>query len=299
MTQPLEVTESEWGPLSEPVHMSVPDGAPPWKDNAYLCFWDLHHDVFAAIHVSTSPNAAGRRARFSVCAEGKTIEIVEDLNPGTFGSKSIDFDLLANQVTVDAPRLTARIDMTPRFAQLYHDPNLATVPALVPSVPLQHYERTASVAGEIVVDGSHYAINGWGYRDRTWGYRDESANWAEYISVVFVFPTYALTCMRMKKMDGSEALEGHRLAEDSTHATKAMSVTRDASGLFAAGTLVVDGVGDVEVQTTARLGGFWVPMGWERTGPTLSTYDEFIRVRTAEGDEGFGLSEQANLRTLY
>ncbi|MCX2930667.1 hypothetical protein ORI20_10290 [Mycobacterium sp. CVI_P3] len=53
-----------WGPLAHPVHTHVPaecgrGGNAPWRDNAFLAFWDTDSDVFGTVHVSTSPNAEG------------------------------------------------------------------------------------------------------------------------------------------------------------------------------------------------------------------------------------------------
>jgi hypothetical protein len=77
------VQSTEWGPLSEPIHNDVA-GERPWRDNAFLCFWNPDGDVVGTLHTSTSPNAEGRRARFSIQAGGKTVEVAEELEPGTF-----------------------------------------------------------------------------------------------------------------------------------------------------------------------------------------------------------------------
>jgi hypothetical protein len=50
----------EWGPLSEPIHNDVPADAPPWRDNAFICFWDPAQDLYGTLHVSTSPTRAPR-----------------------------------------------------------------------------------------------------------------------------------------------------------------------------------------------------------------------------------------------
>jgi hypothetical protein len=39
-------------------------------------------------------------------------------------------------------------------------------------------------------------------------------------------------------------------------------------------------------------------MGWEREGPAMSAYDEFLEVRTGGGDVGHGLVEQGFIRRL-
>src|SRR5436190_5659619 len=85
----VETTQGAWGPLSEPIHGPVPEGAPPYKDNAYLAFWDDKAGVYGVFHFSTSPNAEGRRARVTVQAGGRTAEIIETPDPGTFDTDSI------------------------------------------------------------------------------------------------------------------------------------------------------------------------------------------------------------------
>jgi hypothetical protein len=89
-----ETLTSVWGPLSEPIHTDpLPEGRPAFRDNAFLGFWDHGGQVFGAVHVSTSPNSEGRRARFSLSVGGRATEIVEPLEPYSFGSPSIAFDL--------------------------------------------------------------------------------------------------------------------------------------------------------------------------------------------------------------
>jgi hypothetical protein len=39
-------------------------------------------------------------------------------------------------------------------------------------------------------------------------------------------------------------------------------------------------------------------MGWERIGPTMSAYDEFLEITTGTGRVGYGLVEQGIMRRL-
>jgi hypothetical protein len=52
--------------------------------------------------------------------------------------------------------------------------------------------------------------------------------------------------------------------------TELTQIARDASGLFAAAEIAIEGHERVTLRATRRTGGFWVPMGWERVGPTMS-----------------------------
>ena len=289
---------SVWGPLAEPIHTDpLPAGRPPFRDNAYLAFWDRVGDVFGVFHGSTSPNAEGRRARISLSAgNGRPVEVVEALKPGSFSSASVGFDL-DEQITVDAPRLSGELRCSPIFAVADYSQG-SIIPPLVPDEPLQHFQRAARVEGRFTVDGRPVTVDGFGMRDRTWGYRDESVSIAEYIAVIAVFDDFALTSMRFLGADGTDRTEGYRLAERA-EAVESMGITRDASGLLVAAHLTLAGGRPFELRVTDRLGGFWVPMGWERRGPTMSAYDEFNRVRSATGEEGVSIAEQGVVRKVF
>lgn len=293
-----DTTGTSWGPLSEPIHGPVPDGRPPWKDNAYLAFWDAKADAFGVFHFSTSPNAEGRRARVSLQAAGRTVEIIEEPDPGTFTTASIDFDL-ADTFTASGDRLSGSITTTPHHA--IADYNTGVVPELVPGEPLMHYQRAARVRGSFVIEGETVEIDGFGLRDRTWGYRDESVSFVEYIGLMAVFGDHTLACMTFLGPDGTTKTSGFRLGEDeaSTVPISGMSVTRDASGLYAAGGFTVDGADDIAVETVDRHAGFWVPMGVRRSGPTMASYDEFVTLRTPDGSEAVALVEQGQIRRLH
>jgi hypothetical protein len=87
-------TVTQFGPLATPIHEDfAAPGDPPWRDNAYLGFWDSARQLFGEVHVSTSPNGGGRRARVETFVDGRFCEIDEELEPGTFRSESVDFDI--------------------------------------------------------------------------------------------------------------------------------------------------------------------------------------------------------------
>jgi hypothetical protein len=78
-----------------------------------------------------------------------------------------------------------------------------------------------------------------------------------------------------------------------------MGITRDASGLFAAADLDTAAGGGLSLRNIGRRGGFWVPMGSERRGPTMSAYDELVAVVDHSGEHGFGLVEQGTVRKIF
>ena len=292
------VTEVEWGPLCEPVHTEIPDVGKPWRDNAFVGFWDATRGVYGTLHVSTSPSAEGRRARLSLQVGTKTVELVEPLAPGSFSSESIRFDGGASFV-VQSLRVSAEITTAPVRALGDWTGERAPMSfSLDREQPLMHYQRTATVTGRVTVDGDTFEIAGDGFRDRTWGFRDESLSMVEYFGFMWLFDDLTVTAYKALGADGRTEVLGYFLGDDA-RPLRSLALTRDASGLFAASRLeLADGTA-LEVRATGRQAGFWCPMGWERTGPTLSAYNEFCNLRTADGHEGFGLIEQGILKRLY
>jgi hypothetical protein len=292
------VQSTDWGPLSEPIHNDIPDGARPWRDNAFIAFWDADRDVVGTFHTSTSPNAEGRRARISVQTGGRTIELIEDLEPGSFSSESITFDA-GPEFSISSDRVSGTVRTTPLFALAdYTGDRSPEAFSLDKEQPLMHYQRAAVATGELVIDGQRIAIDGHAFRDRTWGYRDESASVAEYFGCWFILPSLAVSSMKLRGTSGHEMVLGSVLEDDATIITSA-SLTRDASGLFAATSIETADGRTLELRIGERRAGFWCPMGIERTGPTLSAFDEFFTVRTPAGEEGFGMCEQGILKTVF
>lgn len=281
--------------LSEPVTTEAPEADLPWRDNAFLAFWSVIDDVQGVVHVSTSPNAEGRRARASLTVRGATREVVEPLDPGTFRSASINFDL-AGRVTVDHPDLGLDLALTARHAVAdYSDTDL--IPALVPGKPLRHLQQSAVVVGKARVRDrgvDHEAdFEGVALRDRTWGFRDETAAFAEYLAVMLDLGDGFVTAIKFLSNDGDTTMHGFHLAEEATP-VDALHVTRDAAGLVVGVEVGLPGREILELRRTQARGGFWVPMGIERRGPTFSAYDEFLTY-----DGGAGVIEQGIRRNLW
>jgi hypothetical protein len=291
----------DWGPLSEPIHGEVPADAPPWRDNAFVIFWDPAQQLYGTLHVSTSPNAEGRRSRLSVQLGEKVIELVEPLDPGSFRSRSVSFDAGAS-FSVAADRISGELTTRPLFALAdYTGERAPEAFSLDKQRPLMHYQRAATVSGELTIDGRSVPVSGRGFRDRTWGYREESSSVTEYFGFMFVFEEFAITAMRLLSKEGRESTLGFRVSDGDALAIEEVGLTRDASGLFAATDLALAGGETLRVRMTGRRAGFWCPMGWERRGPTLSAYDEFVELagRDGAGERGIGLIEQGAVRMLY
>lgn len=297
MTTTTEPTRL-WGPLAEPVHGDAAGpGDPVWKDNAYLSFWDVERRVFGTFHVSTSPNGAGaRRARCSVALDGRVVEVIEELKPGSFTGPTISFGL-DGTITVDHPELTARLVNTP-----VHEPadysTTDLIPALVPGKPLQHFQQACRLTGTFTAAGTRYDVDGLGMRDRTWGFRDESAQWAEYAGLVGVFDGVFVTAMKFLGTDGVLKADGFVIDGDGSHSVTGMGFRRTAAAQFLAATLTLDDGAQRVVTLTERLAGFFVPMGAETDGPAFGTYDDFMTLEL-DGATGAGFFEQGIVHRVH
>lgn len=270
----------------------------PWRDNAYLAFWSADNAVRGVVHVSTSPNWAGRRARVSISVNNVAVEFAEELDPGTFTSASVEYDQSGHRIEVRHDEVTLELRMTPSLSIADYS-TTDVIPALVPDHPLQHLQQRATVVGSVVLHGEGgpsevKAFSGAGLRDRTWGYRDEGAAFSEYVAVMVDFGESFVTAMKFKGVDGSIRMNGFELFADRAEPIDALSIRRDSAGLFS-GARINSGSDEREIERTRFVGGFWVPMGTERTGPTFSAYDEFVTVKSG----GAGVIEQGILRTLF
>lgn len=289
-------TELGWGPLNTAIHdEDQAPGSPPWKDNAFVAFWDPAQDVYGSVHFSTSPNAEGRRARVNFYAGGPNIEIIEPLQRGTFTSASIRFDL-AGIAVVDHPRIQGEFRFQPTTA--YADFSAKALPTLN-GQPLQHYQIAVSAIGDVVLDGRRIVHGGNGVRDRTWGYREMTLNMPEYIWFFAAFPDYAVTALRFKDINGADRSDGYILDEQARRVVADIAVTRDPCGLCSFGELTLADGSSMILRSGGRRTGFWVPMEWERRGPMMSAYEEFCPLSNDAGSDGFGLVEHGQIRHLY
>ncbi len=304
MTDAKAGTDSaQWGLLAEPAHERVPPdamlaSAAPWRDNAFLAFWDADRAVFGTVHVSTSPNAEGRRARCSVIAGGRQAEIVEDLDAGTFTSNSIVFDMKDAQITVNSSELDVDLVMAPRFAAV--DYQSGAIPEHVPGQGLCHFEQGAHVRGEVRIGDLTLVIDGHGYRDRTWGPRNESAVMPEYAAVLACLPEFNLSLAKFRHNDDTVRSVGYLLHADRTEPMSDVEFLRDASGLInGASATRQDGRG-ISFRMRRARGGFWLPMGVGGPPPTMSAYDDSVDIwiEDSPAQRGAGFTEQGIVRRL-
>jgi hypothetical protein len=283
-----------WGPLAEPLHDGAAGpGDPPWRENAFFSFWDRDRGVAGAVHVSTSPNAEGRRARASIAIGATAAETIEPLDRMRFAGETIVVDL-DRGVRVDEPTLSADLTYAPRFTAADYCGFLAPLDDLP---PLAHWQQGADVTGWVEVAGTRVPVAGQGFRDRTWGYRDESRMFVEYLAGGLCFDGFDLTLIKQLDAGGATATGGYALGA-SARPVVDLALVRSAAGLARTVTVTLDDGELLELAVAAPTAGFWVPMGPERAGPALSAYDEFVPVDAGPHGAGFGSFEHGILRQL-
>lgn len=224
-------------------------------------------------------------------------EIIEPLEPGSFRSASMSFDLEAGSAMASAQGIELELKTTPLFA--IGDFRSRGVIPRMGGEPLQHFQTTVAVSGYCRIDGCETAIDGRGIRDRTWGHRDESVNISEYIWVFVTFGDFSVTAMRFLGEGAHDVTDGFLLDEGGSRPVEGMAITRDAAGLCAGVTMKLADGDVLELRSGGRRAGFWVPMGDERAGPAMSCFDEFAPFTTADGLTGFGLAEHGVVRRLF
>jgi hypothetical protein len=287
-------------PLNEPVHdVGVPDQ--PYRDNAMFSFWDPAASVWCMIHCSTSPNLEGRRARCTISVDGRTAEVIEPLQRDSLSSPSIHYGL-GEAFRVSTREISVNVTADLRFRTADYSGG-SVIPTMVEDHPLQHFQQGVRVTGEVRVRDDVRRVNGFGFRDRTWGFREESTMLSEYVAILTCFETFDLTAMIFRDTAGRELTHGFVLSGgDPVEVHRISEVVRDPAGLFVGAELGLADGSTRTLRTTARHPGFWMPMGWERTGPAIASYDDYVSLTCTDpsgaAENGGGFVEQAVVRTL-
>ncbi|HEX9684089.1 MAG TPA: hypothetical protein VGA13_13475 [Acidimicrobiales bacterium] len=288
-----------WGGLAEPMH---PDAAGPddprWGENAYLAFWAGNEDVFGVVHVITSPNAEGRRARCTLSIEGDFAEIHEELEPGSFTSDSVSWDVgrVDGLIEVDHPSMGIEVTLAPRFDVVAFDP-YSVAPSLEGRDPLVHHEAFCELEGRVRVGDSWRPIQGRGFRDRTWGFRDESASVIEWVGVLASFDDFDTMMIRFLWDDGFRD-DSFFSTQQGTTQLDDFHVARNPAGRGKQARLGVADGPELTLDVVESLGIAWCPLGSERDGPSISAFDEFVTFE-CDGARGRGIVEQGILRRVW
>jgi hypothetical protein len=300
MSSTGEVQVSAWGPLCEPLHLDRaaeidPDG-PSWRENAFFTFWDRDAGFYGQVHVTTSPNAGGRKARCHLVFDGDLLEIVEPLEPMSFRSESIEVDL-DGRVTVRC-HFELDLTVTPRFEHADYSAS-DTVPSLVAGEPLQHFQRGGTFEARLRVDGSERSFSGHAFRDRTWGFREDT-HWLEYYGFMCCFDDFDLTFLKFLAPGDDRRARGFLMGSRQGEIVETLVTERDSLGAIRGVDLTLAG-GDVLHATfgESEARPVFVPAGNPSGATAVTIYDlmQPLRIDGSDG-EGLGFVEQAILRQL-
>jgi hypothetical protein len=294
-----------FGPLETLPHLpeQIPDideVGIAWRDNAVFVWWDADSETYGQVHVSTTPNGEGSRARAAVTVAGRSFEIEEPLEPGTFDSDSITVDL-TGRVTVRHERLELDLELKPLFTPVDWA-SIRALPEARPGMTLNHYQHGAVVRGTVAIDGEKSSFAGTAWRDRTWGYREESAQWREYFYLTSVFGEhYAVVLWKVLGADGGTRVFGAHISDDGHVPIETFTVIRDAAANYAGGTVELPS-GTLTLNVLPKrtpFSGWWLPMGRPRQdGPTFCEYDDYFIIEASDDATGGGLAAHGILRTI-
>ncbi|MFD6059885.1 DUF7065 domain-containing protein [Rhodococcus wratislaviensis] len=289
-----------WGPNSYPALATIEDGAPPWKDHAYLAFWDQDQDVYGFFHWNSSPNHPTTKAQLNLSVGGQQFDLREELpaRSDRFVSESIDFDLKGS-VKVTHPEVQGDLTLTARRQPINFGPS-GSIPKYGDQKPLQHFQHPLSMTGTLTFRGKTIDLNATGYRTRTWGYRDDSVQFPEYYYLWATFDNFEIAVIKHLHPDGVARAGGGLVDDNGVVAIREVHIPKDAAG-FAIETRyeLADGR-ELIIDGQERLWSGWCPIGLpRREGPTFAAFDEILRLRTSDGKVGFGQSEYGYIRRVH
>jgi hypothetical protein len=292
--------DPDWGPNSYPARDSIEEGAPPWKDHAYLAFWDPDKETYGFFHWNSSPNHPTTKAQLNLAVAGEIFDLREDLpaRVDSFTSDSMDFDLKSS-IKIDHPRLKGDLTLIPRRGPINYGPSGA-IPKYKDQEPLQHFQHPLTMQGTLELDGKAVELNATGYRTRTWGYRDDSVQFPEYYYLWVTFDDFEVSVIKHLHPDGVARTGGGLVNDEGVTRILDVHIPKDAAGFaietrydLADGTELI--IGDQE-----RLWSGWCPISLpRRDGETFAAFDEILRVKTADGRVGYGQSEYGYIRRVY
>ncbi|MDT7673986.1 MAG: hypothetical protein QOD82_1888 [Pseudonocardiales bacterium] len=285
-----------WGPLAEPMHTDrvfSPDD-PPWRENLFLTLYDRERGLYGTTHLQGGRTDAGMWARCSVVVDKRPAEIWERLNPMTFESEHISFDL-GGHLEAKSDDFELHLDLSPLREAIDYSPSGA-LPGLRPNEPLQHFEQAGTLTGTVTMGSTTLQLSGGVVRDRTWGFRQEISSWTEYYAGFFLFDDFDLATMKFQTLDGDIPAHGQLVGSRNESVADATVRRRDPWGNIAELDLVLDNGSPLSLSLGKPEARINCPLN-DPTGPVAFTsYDDLVEVRTSDGDVGFGIIEQGILR---
>lgn len=287
-----------WGPLAEPLHIEkeiAPDD-PPWRENAFLFFWDREQRFYATAHLQGGKTDAGMFARVSVLVDKRPTEIYEPLDPMTFSSESISYEL-GGALRAKSEDLELDLTFTPLREPVDYSPS-AAFPGMKKAEPLRHYEQAGRFTGTVSTQTDKLTLDGGVIRDRTWGWRQDIASATSYYACFFCFDDFDLAVMKFATREdpkpGNGALVGSRTATIIASSVR----RRDATGSVVDLDVELDDGQTLGLHLAKPEGRIFVPLNNPQGPAAFTAYDDLVAIRTQDGANGFGIIEQGILREL-
>jgi hypothetical protein len=291
-------TDNGWGPLAYPIRSKPTELDLPWRDNAYLGFFDAEQEIFGLTHFSAAPVTRDEmKVTFQIVVDGRLHEIYEDLQAGSSIGQTVHFDL-DGRLEVDHPDLTASILGLPlRGVADYREGD--TMPDFE-SQKLCYVQRGAVTEGWVSIAGAEKRyFSGRGFRDRSWGYRNDIDQFPEYLAVMTTFGKRNISVMKMlHPVDGTVHTKGFLLTDDGEIPIVNVEIGRTGAGMFHDINIEAADGTTFDVTSERRHTAIPVPISRPRRGLTLNIVEEFHTMTTSDGDRGIGVIEQGVRRNL-
>jgi hypothetical protein len=284
-----------WGPLAEPLHpdREVKPGDPPYRENAFLGFFDRERGFYATAHLQGGKTGTGMWARCSVSVDGRTAEIFEPLSPMSFSSDRISFDL-SGHLQASSGDLELDVTMTPGPQVV--DYSAGGLPSAKAGEPLQHFQRSGQFEGTVSLGAEALPVDGNVIRDRTWGPREEGTSWSEWMAMFFTFEDFDLAMMKFHAHDAENPPHGSAVGGRTGTVESGAVRRRDPWGNITELEIGLDDGSTIELSLGRPEARIYVPLGDPEGPAAFTAYDDFVEVRTGDGAVGFGISEQGILR---
>jgi hypothetical protein len=303
----------DWGGLASAVSSTAPQGHEafaakyPWRDNAWLVFWDSERHISAAIHCSTSFNGGQRFARAVLAHDGRVVSCDEIPDVGRLSTLSINLDsaLLptahatgAHRVAVSTPEFEFDLTLTARWRPMDWTV-LHVVPSLGEAPELNHWQQGFLATGHVRIGGQQLEFNGGGFRDRTWGWRQESGQWNELYAVNVGLEKCDISMCKFLLPDGSSKAGGFIQADDGMHEVLDSTLLYNKFGLAARIKVEAEGLQPLVLDMGPGEAGWWLSFAKpESQAPVWTEYQHLGSFDGGEWGRGYGCIPHAILRRL-
>ena len=287
-----------WGPLAEPPHADrdIDPAGLPFRENVFMAVYDRAQSFYCITHMQGGKTNAGMFARCSVVLDKRFTEIYEPLGPMTFTSDHISLDLTGH-LHAKCDDFTVDITVEPVREPIDYT-QARTLPGLSKAEPMHHYQSTGTMSGTITVGDQTTHVEGGVIRDRSWGFRQEIASWVEYYATLLAFDDFDVATMKYKVRDGMTPPHGQLKGSRNNIVSESRVRRRYETGSVAELDLHLDDDTTLGLHFEVPDAQIFCPFN-RPTGPeAITSYQDFVEVRTSDGAVGYGIMDQGFLRTL-